>query len=67
MTEKTVKDLTLKELIEDLDYWLVQLHYRSPPMNDEMFEILYKYMVELAKRTDTKLILDPDLPKGAIK
>ena len=54
MTKKTIQDLTIKEIAEDLDYWIIQTMYRAPPMLDEMFVILNSYVKELLKRVDKK-------------
>lgn len=48
--KKTVKDLTQKEILEDLDYWLTQTQMRCPSFVDEMFDILRTYTKELEKR-----------------
>ena len=48
--EKTVKDLTNKEIVEDLFYWIQQAWVRSPPFVDNVFKIIYKYVCELEER-----------------
>jgi len=50
--KKTVSDLTQKEILEDLDYWLTQTQMRCPPFCDEMFDIIRMYTKELEKRLE---------------
>jgi len=50
MIEKTIKDLTIKEIIEDLEYYLKQAQIMSPPFVDETFTIINKYIKELKDR-----------------
>jgi len=50
--KKTVSDLTQKEILEDLDYWLTQTQARCPAFVDEMFDIIRQYTKELEKRLE---------------
>ena len=53
MTEKTLEDLTIKELLEDLGYWIRYAQLQSPPFTDsaysniwESFNVLVKKVIE---------------------
>jgi len=47
---KTVQDLTIKEVFEDLEYYLTQSQLRSPPFCDDNYTIVRKYITELKER-----------------
>ena len=47
---KTVQDLTIKELFEDMEYYLNQAQLRSPPFCDNSYTIVRKYITELKVR-----------------
>lgn len=44
---KTIKDLTLKELFEDLDYYINYGQVQSPPFVDKTYEIIKKYIKQI--------------------
>ena len=48
--EKTVKDLTIKELLEDLAYYTNQTQMKCPKWLDNDFAIIRKYIEELLFR-----------------
>ena len=52
---KQIQDLTDKELMEDIEYWLYQTQLRASPVADECFGILKKYLPELKKRLNMEV------------
>ena len=49
---KTVQDLTIKEVFEDLDYYLNQIQLKSPSFCDSGYDIVRKYVEELKGRIE---------------
>lgn len=47
---KEIPDLTNKEILEDLEYWIYEAQMRSPSFVDEIFDIVRKYIEELKER-----------------
>ena len=54
MKAKTIEDLTIKELFEDLESYLLETQYMAPPFCDEMFVILRKYINKLKENVEDK-------------
>jgi len=52
---KEVKDLTQKELLEDLAYYIKQAQLRSSPCTDSVFEAVWDDVRELQKRENEKV------------
>ena len=48
--EKTVKDLTIKELLEDLVFYTTCAQLKCPKFTDNDFAIMWKYIKELQLR-----------------
>ena len=42
MTEKKLEDLTMKELLEDLGYWIQHAQYQSPPFTDGAYSNIWE-------------------------
>ena len=47
MSEKKIEDLTNKELLEDLHYYVDYAQKQSPSFVDKTFNIVYLYIKEL--------------------
>jgi len=47
-----LKDLTNKELLEDLAYYVNQAQMMSPPFTDESYRAIWDDIIELVKRSD---------------
>ena len=63
---KTVKDLTIKELLEDLAYYTNLTQMKCPKWIDSDFKIIWKYIEELKLRENKKKEIAEDFyNKGA--
>lgn len=49
---KTVKDLSVKELLEDLAHYTNQTQVKCPKWLDDNFAIIWKYIKELQLREE---------------
>jgi len=47
---KTIKDLTTKELFEDLEYYVNYAQIQSPSFVDKTFDIIKMYIEELKEK-----------------
>jgi len=47
---KTIEELTIKELLEDLTLYTKRANCQSPPFCDDTFKIIYGYIRELQNR-----------------
>lgn len=54
MAPKTIQDLTNKEIVEDIDYYLNELNMMAPPFCDGRFRIVKEYILELYKRFENE-------------
>ncbi len=52
--KKTIQDLTVKEILEDLKYYVNYANVQSPSFVDKTFNIILKYINELEKRENEK-------------
>ncbi|BDI54999.1 MAG: hypothetical protein QIT40_gp41 [Lokiarchaeia virus VerdaV4] len=41
---KKIEDLNHKELLEDLEYYVIYAQFQSPSFVDKTFEIIHKYI-----------------------
>ena len=49
---RTIEDLNVKELFDDLDFYLHILQIKSPPFCDEGFGIVALYIKQLKKKLE---------------
>ena len=47
---KELEDLTIKELLEDLGYWIQKAQYQSPSFTDSAYSCIWKTLEILFKK-----------------
>lgn len=51
---RTIEDLNVKELLEDLEYWVNYANVQSPPFVDKTFKIIREYIKWIRIRLNIK-------------